>query len=127
MTQEQLFGLLRAILTLAGTYLFGHNIFGNAIDASLWQEIAGGVMVVASFVWSILEKSLTLEIFQSSILKIIMVVGGLLVTSGKLTGAALQAWIAALTALLPIIYSYLSKMKSQQIQSGEIQTKKLSK
>lgn len=126
MTQEQIFGLLRAILTIAGTYLFGHNIFGNKIDESLWQEIAGAVLVAASFVWTFVSKTLTLEIFQSSILKIVMVFGGLLVTSGKVTGATLQAWVAFLTALIPIVYSFLSKAKSKAIAEGDIKTRNLS-
>ena len=126
MSQEQLFGLIRAILTIGGTWLFGHNLFGNKIDESLWQEISGGVMVVAAFAWSIVTKALTLEIFQSSILKIITVVGMLLVTSGKLSNNTLTAIATLATTVLPILYSFLSKRKSAAIIAGTITANQLS-
>jgi len=126
MKQDQINGVVRALLTLAGTYLFGHNIFGTKIDESLWQEITGTVMVVVSFIWTIRSKALTIEIFQSTILKVFMVGGALLVTSGKLTNETFAAWTAALTAILPVLYSILSKSKSAGISNGDIPTKKLS-
>lgn len=125
-TQDQINSMLRAILVLAGTYLFGHNIFGNVIDSSIWQEISGAVMIAASFIWSAFTKSLTIEIFQSSILKILMVLGALLVTSGKLSSEKLEAITAVLTAALPVFYSMLSKKKSTNIITGKTSTDKLS-
>lgn len=125
MSQSQLTGLIRAVLTILGTWLFGHNLFGNKIDESLWQEIVGCVLVIVSFVWSAVTKELTLEIFQSSILKVITVVGMLLVTSGKLSDKTLTAVAALATTLLPVLYSILSKSKSQGIVSGDIPAGKL--
>jgi hypothetical protein len=126
-TQDQLFAALRAVLVLIGTYLFGHNIFGSVIDSNIWLEITGVIMVVASFAWSWFSKSLTIEIVQSTILKVIMVTGGLLVTSGKISGDTLTNIVAAVTALLPIIYSFLSKKKSAGIITGNVSTEKLAK
>lgn len=126
MSKDQLFGLLRAVLTLAGTYLFGHSFFGVAINESIWAEIGGAILVVAAFVWTFIDKTLTLEIFQSTLLKVLMVFGGLLVTSGKITGDKLNAFVAIATSLAPIIYSFISKKKSQNIVSGDISTDKLS-
>lgn len=127
MSQDQITGIIRAILTIAGTYLFGHNLFGAKVDESLWQEVSGCVMVVAAFVWSIATKTLTLEIFQSSILKVITVVGMLLVTSGKLAGGTLTAIATLATTVLPIIYSILSKKKSAAIATGDVTPSQLSK
>lgn len=126
MKKEQIFGIIRSLLTFVGSYLFGKNIFGNPIDESLWQEIVGAIMVVIAFAWTIGEKKLTLEILQSSILKVITVAGALLVSSGKLSSDNLNGIVAAITAILPVIYSLLSKKKSEQIESGEIKVDQLS-
>ncbi|MBC7535110.1 MAG: hypothetical protein H7258_05395 [Ferruginibacter sp.] len=127
MKQEQFEGAFRAVLTLVGTYLFGHNIFGNMIDASLWQEISGAGMVLVSFIWSISSKCLTLEILQSTLLKVVMVAGGLLVTSGRIAGATLNAFVMLLTAIIPMLYSYLSKKKSAGIATLKIDPSELAK
>lgn len=127
MSKDQIQGVIRAILTLAGTYLFGHNLFDTVVNESLWQEVTGGVMVAVSFWWTIKAKALTLEILQSSLLKILMVLGTLLVTSHKITGDALNNWVILLTALIPVLYSVLSKKKSADISSGEIKSSQLSK
>lgn len=126
MKQEQIFGILRAVLAYAGSYLLGKNLFGQSVDEVLWQEISGALMVLASFVWMIVSKKLTIEIFQSSILKLIMVAGALLVSSGKLTGDTLNAIVAAVTALLPVIYSILSKKKTEELAAGRINVQMLS-
>lgn len=127
MQEPKVFPLIRSVLVLLGSYLFGRNLFGHKLDEAIWQEIVGAVMVVFSFYWSFKTKTLTIEIFQSSILKVVMVAGALLVSSGKVTGDTLNGIIAILTAVIPLVYSYLSKKKSVGIETGKIPVSALTK
>jgi hypothetical protein len=126
MTKEMILGIARQVLTVAGAFLLGKNLFGAAIDESILQEVSGALLMIVSLVWTIKSKELTLEILQSVLLKVIIVAGTLLVSSGKLTGTTLNAIVGIVTALLPIIYSLISKKKSDDVKTGQIQAAKLS-
>ena len=52
MTQEQLLGIVRHILTAAGGIIIARGLVSEA----LWEQIAGAALTVAGLVWSILSK-----------------------------------------------------------------------
>lgn len=56
LTLEQLFGLIRHILTIVGTILV---ITGTQIDDSMWQIVTGSVLGLAATLWSIFSKTST--------------------------------------------------------------------
>jgi len=95
MTKETAFSIVRAALTLTGSYIIGHNLFGAKLDESLWQELAGARSVIT-------------------------VAGGLLVSAGKLTGDALNSIIGLVAVLVPLLQSWLSKKKVQQLADGTL-------
>lgn len=127
MSSEILIGIIRQVLSVLGAWLLGRNLFGATVDPALWQKITGEVLIIASFVWTVKAKQLTVEIVQSSILKIVMTVGTILVASGKVTGEYIDKIVLTVTVLAPILYSILSKKKSADIAAGEIPLGKLSK
>ena len=47
---EQLMSLLRAVLQIMGTALVAHGTLG--INAALWEQISGGILMLAPIVWS---------------------------------------------------------------------------
>ena len=46
---EQLMSLLRAVLQIMGTALVAHGTLG--INAALWEQISGGVLMLAPVIW----------------------------------------------------------------------------
>ena len=52
MTQDQVGGIVRALVSAAGGYLVGQGL----IDAQTMMTIAGGITTVAVAVWSIYSK-----------------------------------------------------------------------
>ena len=127
MTKEQLLGIARSVLMVGGAWLLGRNILGATVDPALWQEISGALLMLVSLYLTVKSKELTIEILQSVLLKVVMVVGTILVASGKISGEYLDKIVLSVTVLAPIIYSILSKKKSAEIASGEAPLHKLSK
>ena len=117
--------IIRNVLTLAGAFLLGHNLFGLEVNESLWQEITGGIMVLAGVVLSILDKTLTIEKWQGALRHVALVVGGLLIAKGVLKPEQIEAILGVVTALGTILYGYLSKKKSQEIVANKIPTTQL--
>lgn len=126
-TKDQILSMIRAMLVLLGSFILGKNIGNAQITETIVQEIIGAGLIVTTFVWSALTKCLTIEIFQSSILKVVMVVGTIAIASGKIADKTFQALLAVVTAILPILYSFLSKEKSKKIIDGDIQSHELTK
>lgn len=127
MTKDNVFALIRNLLTIAGGYIIGKSFFGTSVDDNTWQGIIGIVIAMVGVVWSILDKTLGIEQLQGAIRHIVSVVGGILIASGKLTAERLDTWLGIITVLVPIIYGLLSKTKSTQLQQGTIAVHQLKK
>lgn len=121
MGKETFLSILKTVLVIAGTWLVGHNLFGASVDASLWQEIAGGVIALGAAIWGVVDKSGTIDALQSAIRSFIASAGSLLVMSGKITGDTLNAIIAIITMLIPILWSHLGRAKVVNIANGSLQ------
>lgn len=122
MTLDTLMTILRAALSLIGTYALGHNLLGHTIDASLWQEIAGAVLTVGSTVWGIVDKPTSIEGLQSAIRSVLPAVGGLLLALGITNQQTLDSIAAIVLAIIPVLQNHTSKVKVQQLDSGKIKT-----
>lgn len=120
MNKQVLLSLLRTVLTAFGAFLIGKNIFGNPVDDVLWQSIVGGILAAISIVWGFVDKSNTLDALQSGLRSIIVVFGGLLVASGKITDKVLESISGIVAAVIPFLYSILSKQKTDQIAEGKL-------
>jgi hypothetical protein len=120
MTQERVFSLIRNILTIVGGFLLGKMIFGTAIDANLWEGIIGVVMSLVGTIWSIADKTATIEKIQGTVRHIVSILGGILVSSGKLSAEQLELWAGVILALIPVFQGWLSRKKVQQLQQGHI-------
>jgi hypothetical protein len=71
MTKDTIFSLLRSALTIVGSILLGKNIFGTAVDNSVIEAVIGGALFVGSVVWGIADKTATIEMLQSALLKVV--------------------------------------------------------
>jgi hypothetical protein len=96
----QLSAIIRSGLSFLGAFLLGHNIFGTDVNEQVWQEWVGILMGLISVVWSVLEKTATLEMFQGGLRQFVTFVGGFLVASGVVTGEILNSIMGLLTSLL---------------------------
>lgn len=106
--------LIRAIIMILGAFLINHHIGSTAIDQT-WLDAAGGIAIsLFSVVWGMFDKSTSLEAFEAAIKQALVFVGGLLVTSGKISIDSLNGYIGILTVILPVVWSYVSKKKTLQ-------------
>lgn len=127
MNKNTLFPIIRTILSAAGAYIVGVNLFGHAIDQSLWQIIVGGIMALASIIWSIRDKSLTIEGAEGFLRQAITVGGGLLVSWGKVKSELVAALLALIPVLAPYLQSVLSRNKSAALQTNAVNSFDLKK
>lgn len=120
MKKEQIFSLLRTLLTLAGAYLFGKNFFGLELDSSLWQEIVGIGLGIIAVAWSIFDKTIQNDIWQGAVRHIITFASGILVAKGIISAETVQVIIAAFAGVFPWLLANLSGAKNAAIKSGEL-------
>jgi hypothetical protein len=120
MTKETVFTLIRTLLTSVGVFLIGKNFLGSPIDQSIWQMLVGVIMSGVSVVWGIMDKTIGLEMLQSFIRSVIVGLGGLLVAKGSMTPEKLESILGIVLAFLPLVYSILSRKKSDAIMEGSI-------
>lgn len=121
MNKETIFTIARTLLTSVGVFLIGKNFLGQAIDQVLWQMLVGIAMSAFSVVWGIYDKTLGLEMLQSFIRSAIIGLGGLLVAKGSLSPEKLESILGIALAVLPLVYSILSKKKSTELAEGYIE------
>lgn len=121
MNKETVYTILRTLLTSAGVFLIGKNFLGSPIDQSLWQMLVGIVMSAFSVVWGMYDKTLGIEMLQSFIRSTIVGLGGLLVAKGSISPEKLESVLGIALAILPLIYSILSKKKSGELADGYIE------
>jgi hypothetical protein len=120
MNKETVFTLIRTLLTSVGVFLIGKNFMGSPIDQSVWQMLVGVIMAGVSVVWGIMDKTIGIEMLQSFIRSAIVGLGGLLVAKGSLSPEKLESILGIVLAVLPLVYSILSRKKSDGIAEGSI-------
>jgi hypothetical protein len=120
MNKETIYTVLRTLLTSVGVFLIGKNFMGSAIDQSVWQMLVGVIMAAVSVVWGIMDKTIGIEMLQSFIRSAIVGLGGLLVAKGSLSPEKLESILGIALAVLPLLYSILSRKKSDGIADGTI-------
>ena len=125
MTKETLLSLVRTLLTSIGVFFIGKNLLGIVVDSSTVEIIVGIVMSAVSVVWSIYDKTVAIEAVQSFIRQLIVGIGGLLLAKGYITPEKIEAILGVATALLPLVYSILSRKKTDEIQAGNIPVENL--
>jgi hypothetical protein len=120
MNKETIYTVLRTLLTSVGVFLIGKNFMGSAIDQSMWQMLVGIAMSAFSVAWGIWDKTLGIEMLQSFIRSLIVGLGGLLVAKGSISPEKLESILGIALAVLPLLYSILSKKKSGELNDGAI-------
>lgn len=126
-TQPDFGSVLRVVLTAIGSFLIGRTLFGHNIDYALWEQIAGVVIILASTFWGIVNKTAGIEKIQSALRQVFVVAGGLIVSAGYITGNQLETILALIPVVLPLIYSYTSRIKSRQLADNTINVQQLKK
>lgn len=119
--------IIKNALALVGSFLIGKELFGSAIDESLWQIITGSVMVLISFLMSFASNTVTKEKFQDALRVLIVSIGGALTAGGWVEPVKVEMWIGAITAIAPMVYEWISRKKSQDIAKGDIPVQQLTK
>lgn len=127
MTKETFVIILKAALTVLGSWLMGKNLFGHPIDQSFIEIITGIAMAAFSIAWSIYDKSYSIESIQATVRQAVLLAGGFLISTGKITPERLDAVLGVLLALIPVLQSYLAKKKVAQIQQGKIAISEMAK
>lgn len=119
MTKDQILSFVRSLLIAVGAFFAGKNLFGTTLDQQTWLGISGAVVSLVMVVWGIVDKTVTIEMFQSGIRGFIIMITTFLVSSGRLMEDTVKNILAIVDILLPVIYGQLSMMKSKNIASGK--------
>jgi hypothetical protein len=120
MNTSTLGSLVRALLTLIGTFLIGKTIFGHPLLGPTWDTITGGMLTAGSIGWSIYNGTATEETLESLVRQLLQGAGGLLVGSGLLNSSELAAITSFVILSVPIVWGYLSKAKTAKIANGTL-------
>lgn len=121
-TKETWLSILRTILTFAGTYVIGHNLFGHEVDSQTWEIIGGSLLAIGSIVWGIVDKSAGIEQIESALRSILISLGGVAVSFGLIKNEVVVTLLALLTPVIALIQSWTSKAKVVQIDKGTLAT-----
>lgn len=127
MNKETLMSLLRTFLTSFGIFLLGKNLFGSVIDQSVWQMVVGVTMAGVSVIWGIFDKTVGIEMLQSFLRSAIIGFGGLLVARGSLSPEKLESILGIVMSILPLLYSMLSRKKTNDLVNGTLSLEELKK
>lgn len=125
MNTQALFSVLRTILIAFGAFLIGKNFFGSVLDASIWEQLVGAVLSIGTMVYSFIKRESTIEGFQTTIRGVLVFIGGLLVTAGKITGATLETVLGIFTIIGPHLYGWLSRKKTEGLVNGTVRLETL--
>ena len=100
-----------------------------AADAAAAEAAAatGVIMGVIAIIWSIRSKEATIEMLQGTMRQVLTFIGGLFVAKGKISAETLTLVIGLAAAILPPLYGFLSRRKTQQLDTGKISIDQLKK
>ena len=126
-SKSEVLTFLRAILIPLGTFLIGKNVFGRIVDIDVWEMTVGGVITIAGFMWSLMERTVTIELIQTTLRQIIKAVSGFLLASGYINSDKLEAISSLVSALSILWYGQLSKKKTRHLDTGKIDITDLKK
>lgn len=122
MSRQSIVTMIRALMTAIGFFLMGKNLLGNPVDQVMMEMFSGVTLAGVSVYWGIVDKTVTIEAWQSFIRQLIVGVGGLLIAKGRVSAEMLNDILGAALAIMPVIYSILSRKKSTEISHGWIKT-----
>lgn len=120
---EQVYSLLRTIMTLIGAFLTGgglHYFFGQEISVGYWEEITGVILTIVSIWWSISTKTVDIEKLQGMVRQVVTFICGILVAKGLLNDQTAAAVIAFIGAIIPYIQAGMDRKKNELLAKGEI-------
>lgn len=120
MTKDNLLSLLRTLLTFFGMYFIGHKFLGQPITTDVWDIIIGSGLTLIGTVWSIVDKSATIEKVEAAIRSVFIGFGGFLVTAGIIKAETLASIIGLITPILAFIQSVMAKAKVKQLAVGNL-------
>lgn len=124
-SSQNVLSLIRSVLTLAGAFLVGHNIFGHPLDSSNAEIIIGSVVSLASIIWGLVDKSTGVDTALSGLRSALLVLGGLGVSWGLISQNTFEAISGFTLSIIPILQSIFSKAKVVQMASGQIVAQKV--
>lgn len=118
--KEQILSAIRTLLILAGGYLLGKEILGVPVDNNWILSAVGIALGLIGVIWSVIDKTLTADKWQSVVRNVIVFGGGILISNGVISGETWQIIIGAVGTIFPWILSGQNRAKNEAIKAGEI-------
>lgn len=118
--KEQILSALRTLLILAGGYLLGNEILGVPVDNNWILSATGIALGLVGVIWSVVDKTLTADKWQSVVRNIIVFGGGILISKGVVSGETWQVILGAIGTIFPWILSEQTRSKNEAIKNREI-------
>ena len=123
MTKEQLFSLIRHILSALGGILVAK---GLADDQLVLAGVAAAV-AIASIIWSIKDKTFELGSLEGAIRQVVTAIAGYFIFKGNQAGAAqVEFWGGIVVAVLVIVLGQTDKLWRNATPQGYAQAKRSS-
>lgn len=126
MKKDQVISFIRSLLIALGAFFAGKMIWGQQLDYTLWQGIVGSAIGLFAVIWGITDKTATLEMVQSGLRSTWLVIGGFLITTGKIKAEMLNNVLAIIAIISPVLYGWISQLKSKNIATGKLPVAELS-
>jgi hypothetical protein len=119
MNKETALSALRAILTILGSYLVGHSVFGHTVSDNLWQLLGGAAITIVSTVWGLTVKGTTVEQWQSILRSVFAALSGVLVALGVLNDQTAAAIAGLIPAIAAVLQGHLSRQTTKAMATGK--------
>lgn len=117
--KDNVFSIIRATFIFLGTFVIGHPVFGQTLDAHTYESVTGGIVVLIMAIWGIATKDTGIEQIESFVRSGLEALGGYLSTLGLLNGGTVTAILGALPSIFALIQSFTSKAKVVQMAKDQ--------
>lgn len=105
MTKAQVLGIVQSVLTAVGGFLVAKGI----TDSATITTGVGVVLGLVGMIWSFVDKTADVSTTEETLRQAGAFIGGLFIAQGKLSVVQLNTWLGLISALVPVILSFIAK------------------
>lgn len=105
MTQAQVLGIAQSVLTAIGGLLIAKGI----TDSVTVTTGIGVVSALVGMIWAFKDKTADISSTEETIRQVGAFVGGIFIAQGKFSVEQLNTWLGLVSALVPVVLSFIAK------------------
>lgn len=105
MTQAQVLGIVQSVLTAVGGLLVAKGI----TDSATITTGIGVASALIGMIWAFKDKTADVTSTEETIRQVGAFVGGIFIAQGKFSADQLNTWLGLVSALVPVVLSFIAK------------------